>query len=96
MLRRLVMIAAALWFAAAVAMALWDATSWPMLVMAALFLFGTVFERFYYRGAEASPDAPGWRPTAERFLDEETGRLVTVWFNPGTGERRYVDAGDER
>ncbi|MEP9358441.1 hypothetical protein [Sphingomonas sp. KR3-1] len=93
MLRLLVMIAAAVWFAAALGMALWDAASWPMLAMAALVLLGTVFERFYYRGAVAAPDAPGWQPTAERFLDEETGRPVTVWYNPKTGERRYVDEG---
>ena len=95
MLRLLVTVAAALWFAAAVAMTLWDATAWPMLVAAGLLLLGTLFERFHYRGAGTPPDAAGWQPTAERFLDEESGRLVVVWFNPATGERRYVDAREE-
>lgn len=92
MLRLVVMIAAALWFCAATAMTLWDVGAWPMLAMAALLLLGTIGERFYYRGATASLDTAEWQPTAERFLDEESGRLVTVWFNPRTGERRYVEA----
>lgn len=96
MLRLLVMIGAALWFCAAAAMTLWDATAWPMLVMASLLLLGTIGERFYYRGsAAATPDASGWQATKERFLDEESGRLVTVWFNAQTGERRYVEAREE-
>ncbi|WP_137862638.1 MULTISPECIES: hypothetical protein [unclassified Sphingomonas] len=95
MLRLAVTVVAVLWFAAAVAMTVWDAAGWPMLAMAAVLLLGTLFERFHYRGADSPLDAPGWRPTAERFLDEETGRLVTIWYNPITGERRYVDA-DER
>jgi hypothetical protein len=33
--------------------------------------------------------------TQERFVDPESGRLVTVFFNPATGERRYI-AGDEK
>ena len=94
MLRLIVMIAAALWFCVAAAITLWDAGAWPMLAMASLLLLGTVGERFYYRGSEAASDMAGWQPTAERFLDEESGRLVTVWFNPTTGERRYVEASD--
>jgi hypothetical protein len=31
-----------------------------------------------------------WRATPERFVDPETGRLVTVFFNATTGEGRYV------
>ncbi|WP_293991188.1 hypothetical protein [Sphingomonas sp.] len=65
--------------------------AWPMLVFPAIVAAGIVFERFRYQG-NASDAAPGdWRPTNERFLDEETGRPVVVWFNPTTGERKYVD-----
>ncbi len=95
MLRLAVMVLAALGFAIAVALFLWDAASWPMLAVASVFLLGTAYERFYYRGAERPLDPAQWQPTAERFRDEESGRLVTVWFNSGTGERRYIDAGDE-
>ncbi len=67
-------------------------TAWPMLIFPALLLVGIVFERVHYRGSASveSPDR-NWRPTNERFLDEATGRPVTVWFNPTTGERRYID-----
>ena len=37
----------------------------------------------------------GWAPTAERFRDQESGAMVTVWFNAKTGERRYVEAGGD-
>jgi hypothetical protein len=70
-----------------------DLAAWPMLLAAGLFVAGTVFERFYYRGSDALDG--DWQPTSEKFLDEESGRPVTVWFNPKTGARRYVDA-DER
>lgn len=69
-----------------------DAAAWPMLLVAGLFVAGTVFERFHYRGSEAMDG--DWQPTSEKFLDEESGRPVTVWFNPTTGARRYVEAGE--
>ena len=31
-----------------------------------------------------------FRPTAERFIDPESGRAMQVWIGPG-GERRYVE-----
>ena len=47
-----------------------------------------------YRAPAAMPVDPGWRPTAERFLDEDTDHALVVWFNPSTGERRYVADGE--
>ena len=44
------------------------------------------------RGSEALDG--DWQPTAEKFIDDESGRPVTVWFNPKTGARRYVEAGE--
>jgi hypothetical protein len=65
--------------------------AWAMLIFPAIVVGGIVFERFHYRG-NATDAAPGdWRPTNERFLDDETGRPVVVWFNPTTGERKYVE-----
>ncbi len=37
---------------------------------------------------------PGLRRTDERFLDPSTGVLMRVWFDPATGERRYVPEPD--
>jgi len=90
MLRAIVPIAACLALFGALALTTQDAGAWPMVAMAALFVAGTLFERFYYRGS-AEPLDGEWEPTSERFLDEESGRPVTVWYNPKTGARRYVD-----
>lgn len=90
MLRAIVLIAACLALFGALALTTQDAGAWPMVAMAALFVAGTLFERFYYRGS-AEPLDGEWEATSERFLDEESGRPVTVWYNPKTGARRYVD-----
>lgn len=80
---------------AGLAVGLWvtvvDAAGWPMLIFPAIIVAGIVFERVNYRGNASDTTDPNWRPTNERFLDEATGRPVTVWFNAATGERRYVD-----
>lgn len=57
---------------------------------ALLLLVGLAIERWRYK--QVAPRAPGpdWQRTDERFVDPETGKLVTVYFHPATGERRYV------
>ena len=68
--------------------------AWPMLLMALLFAFGCLYERRYHAGrAGLAPDGR-FRPTGERFADPETGRAMTVWADPATGERRYVPDGE--
>jgi hypothetical protein len=52
-------------------------------------VLGTVFERWRYRPNGARPGA-GWEPTAERFHDPQTGKTVQVFYDPRSGERRYV------
>jgi hypothetical protein len=94
MLRGLILAAAGLFFVGALAMVAWDPGAWPMLIASTVLLLGTAGERFYYRGSENPAAAGSWEATAERFRDERSGRLVTVWFNPATGERRYVEAGE--
>ncbi len=59
-------------------------------VWAAIFLIGLVVERWRYKGLAATPPGPDWQRTDERFVDPETGKLVTVYFHPRTGERRYI------
>jgi len=49
-----------------------------------------VFERTRYKRLEGKSPGPGWQRTAERFVDEETGAMVTVYVQPETGERAYV------
>jgi hypothetical protein len=43
-----------------------------------------------YGNLRSRPAGGQWRPTDERFVDPETGKLVTVWYDPATGARRYV------
>lgn len=60
------------------------------LFWGALLLLGTVWEKVRYKPLEESRPGPGWVATDERFLDDATGKLVRVWHEPATGERRYV------
>ena len=74
--------------------ALWVATGNPTLfVIGALAIVTSIVERTYGAPTAARPNA-GLRPTDERFVDPESGLLVTVWFDPKTGERRYVADGE--
>jgi hypothetical protein len=91
MLRTAIQVFAFLMLICAMALVVVQPMAWPALAGAGLLVLGTLWERFYYRGSGRG--GAGFQATQERFLDEETGRLVTVWFNPATGERRYVDQG---
>ena len=93
-LRTIVMVIAAIAFTGALAGTLVDAGVWPSLLVAGIFLFGTAFERVRYGAAQRRPTGGIWQETDERFIDDETGRPVTVWFDPTTGARRYVDSGE--
>jgi len=62
-----------------------------LFVLAALIVIGTVFEG-RYRGRRASAKGQ-WQATGEREVDPETGTILEVWYDPVTGERRYVPTG---
>ena len=64
--------------------------AWIVGVWAAIFLVGLAIERWRYKPLAARPPGPDWQRTDERFVDPETGRMVTVYFHPATGERRYI------
>ena len=59
------------------------------LVFGGLIVLGTAFERWRYRPNRARPGAT-WEATGERFLDPHTGESVQVFYDPRSGERRYV------
>jgi len=95
MLRTFVLVAAMLFFTATVIGMVVDPAVWPTLIAAAVLLAGILFERRRYGAARGRPAGPAWRETTERFVDDASGRPVSVWYNEATGERRYVDiAGD--
>jgi hypothetical protein len=74
-----------------------------LMVLGAIGLVAVAFERMRY-GSEATersgesageagidngPAEGRFRPTEERFVDPTTRRLLRVWVDPDSGERRY-------
>jgi hypothetical protein len=53
-------------------------------------VLAVLFERWRYKRLKQDRPGPNWVGTEERFVDPETGKLVTVYYHPATGERRYV------
>jgi hypothetical protein len=62
----------------------------PFAVPPLILLLGLLFERYVYKPVRPQPPGPGWDRTAEKFVDPRSGRTVVVYYNPRTGERRYV------
>jgi hypothetical protein len=62
----------------------------PLAVWGAILAGSVLVERWRYRPLADDPPGGDWQATQELFVDPESGRLVTVFFNPATGERRYV------
>ena len=63
-----------------------------ILVFGIMMMATAALEPIYGRDAERPLDR-NWRATDERFVDPDTGKLVTVWFDPESGERCYVEDG---
>ena len=63
----------------------------PLGLAGAALMLALLFERSAYKPTARRPPGPGWEETGERFAAPVTGRTVSVWFNPRTGERRYVE-----
>ncbi len=66
------------------------AVGWRLAVPALLLIVAALFERWRYKRLGGAPAGADWIATAERFVDPESGKLVTVYYRPATGERRYV------
>ena len=61
------------------------------LVWGAILVFGIIYERYGYKTiVDKVPDGTGWTRTAERFIDDKSGKTITVYVKPFTGERAYV------
>jgi hypothetical protein len=63
------------------------------LGLGGLIVLGIVFERWRYRPNQPQPGA-GWEPTGERFQDPQSGKTLQVFYDPRSGERRYVSDSD--
>ncbi|HEX4861630.1 MAG TPA: hypothetical protein VFV07_10370 [Rhizomicrobium sp.] len=75
--------------AVAFATGVWPGAIGPM-IFGTLLILGTLFERLYYKPVEHGSPGPGWVATEERFVDEDNGKMVRVWLEPKSGERKYV------
>jgi hypothetical protein len=65
----------------------------PPATIGALFLLAVLVERYIHKPIAEETPGLGWDKTAERFTDPRSGKDVTVYFNPRTGQRRYVAEG---
>jgi len=70
---------------------LWTYGGGPILLIVGVIAIITALLEPIYGRANGKPAGSDWRSTDEKFVDPETGKLVTVWFDPETGERRYVE-----
>jgi hypothetical protein len=61
------------------------------MIAGAVLVLAILFERVIYKPNAKAPPGPGWVKTAERFVDDQTGKPVTVYVKPETGERIYVE-----
>jgi hypothetical protein len=64
---------------------------YTLLIWGAVLFAAVVYERFRYKPLKLQEPGPGWARTSERFVDAESGKTVTVYVEPQTGERQYVE-----
>ncbi len=74
-------------------LALWKFGGGPVLLIFGLVAIVTGLLEPIYGRVIGRPPGGNWRRTDERFVDPASGKLVTVWYDPATGERRYVSDG---
>ena len=65
--------------------------AYTLLIWGGILFAAVVYERFRYKPLELKSPGPGWERTSERFVDAESGKTVTVYLEPRTGERQYVE-----
>lgn len=60
-----------------------------------LFIFGaalvilTAIESWKYQGRRKSSAVDHFMPTGEKYIDEETGKIMRVYYDSATGDRDY-------
>ena len=68
-----------------------DGGGFPLFFFAALIGLGTVFDAGYL--AKRRDLRGAWQRTAEREVDHQSGQVLEVWYDPVSGERQYLPAG---
>ncbi|GEN98274.1 hypothetical protein NSE01_01070 [Novosphingobium sediminis] len=69
-----------------------DGGGFPLLLFAGLILVGTLFDAGYL--AKKRHRRGVWQLTSEREVDHQSGQILKVWFDPVSGERRYLPSGE--
>ena len=68
-----------------------DPPAYTLLIWGAILLAAILYERFRYKPLVNAAPGAGWQRTSERFVDPDSGKTVTVYMQPGSGERQYVE-----
>ena len=68
----------------------WCSPGWVFAFWGGLVLLGTICEKVIYKPVEIASPGGAWVKTSERFVDDHTGKSVTVYVDPKNGERKYV------
>ena len=65
------------------------------LIIAGAIVIGSILleRRYRNRAPDYAEAGDRWSPTAERFIDSESGLPMQVWVDSLTGERRYTPVG---
>jgi len=64
--------------------------SYVFALWGGLLLLALIYEKVIYKPVETTAPDGRWIKTPERFVDDITGNPVTVYVDPVTGERKYV------
>lgn len=68
-----------------------DGSGFPLFMFAALVVVGTMFDAGYL--ARRRKTSGPWQRTTEREVDHQSGQILEVWYDPHSGERRYLPVG---
>ena len=91
MLRSAIIVAGALCLAGgAIAVLSGAMPGFVFIIWGAALMLGTLYEHVRYKML-LSEKPSGLVRTSERFIDDGTGRTVTVYIDPSSGERSYVE-----
>ena len=89
MLRNVLLAVALLAFATGIVLVVSGAQGFAVALWGAVLAVLILAERWRYHRA-VQGNAGAWQATYEQFIDPETGKLTRVFYQPATGERRYV------
>jgi hypothetical protein len=94
MLRLALLVVGGILIAVAIAAAIAGCPLLPLTIQFGLggivLIVAIIFERGRYKPATPQTPDADWVATGESFTDPTSGEAVTVYYQPASGERRYV------